>query len=165
MKEDATVDAKNPLKETDWQYDLVMAPLLKQQTTMLLANRLLLFGYVFLICFASVGIIGYTRSQSMGIANAQAFDDIRKLGADRCYQRELMKKQIRKVYVLPTIIGTVLLLVYEGMILSMNDKTFSSADLKVMAMLAASGVIAAVYQYVIYRASVKKVGSFLKLNS
>lgn len=164
MEEDATVDARNPLKETDWQYDPVMTPLLKQQKTMLLANRLLLFGYVFLICFASVGIIGYTRSQSMGIANAQAFEDIRKLGADRRYRRALMKNQIQKVFVLPTMIGTALLLIYEGMILFTNDKTFSSVDMKVMAMLAAAGAAVALYQYIIYRISVKKVGNLLKLN-
>lgn len=165
MEDDATVDAKNPLRETDWQYAPVMEPLLKQQRTMLLANRLLLFGYVFLICFASVGIIGYTRSQGMGIANAQAFEDIKKLGADRHYRRELMKSQINKVFVLPTIIGVVLLLIYEAITLTTNDKSFSVTDMKILAMLAGAGIIAALYQYVIYRVSVKKVGSFLKLNS
>ncbi len=165
MEEDAIVDADNPLKETDWQYDPVMAPLLKQQTIMLLANRLLLFGYVFLICFASVGIIGYTRSQSMGIANEQAFEDIKKLGADRNYRRALMKSQIQKVFVLPTILGVVLLLGYEVMLLSMNDRIFSAADMKITFMLAGTGIMAALYQYIIYRASVKKVGSFLNLNS
>lgn len=165
MEGHAIVDADNPLKETDWQYNPVMAPLLKQQTIMLLANRLLLFGYVFLICFASVAIIGYTRSQSMGIANAQAFEDIKKLGADKHYRWELMKKQIQKVFVLPTIIGVLLLLSYEVMLLSTNDKVFSAADMKVTLMLAGAGIAAALYQYIIYRVSVKKVGSFLKINS
>ena len=165
MEDDATVDAKNPLRETDWQYAPVMEPLLRQQRTMLLANRLLLFGYVFLICFASVGIIGYTRSQGMGIANAQAFEDIKKLGADRHYRRELMKSQIKKIFVLPTILGVVLLLIYEAITLTTNDKNLSVTDMKILAMLAGAGIIAALYQYVIYRASLKKVGSYLKLNS
>lgn len=164
MAGDATVDADNPLKETDWQYDPIMTPLIKQQRIMMLANRMLLFGYVFLICFAAVGIIGYTRSQSMGIANAQAFEDIKKLGANKAYRRELMKELIKKVFVLPTAVGIVLTLLYEGMILVTSDRMFTSEDMQMMLIMAGLSLLAAVYQYVIYRVSVKKVGGLLKVN-
>lgn len=165
MTEGATVDADNPLKETDWQYVPIMTPLLKQQLVMLLANRILLFGYVFLICLGAVGIIGYTRSQSIGIANAQVFEDIKKLGADKVYRKELIKSQIQKVFILPTILGVMLLLFFEGIILTMNDRNFSDGDMNTMIILVGAGIAAALYQYIIYRASIKKVGIFLKLNS
>ena len=155
MMGDAVVDPDNPLKETDWQYDPLMSPLIKQQTIMALANRMLLFGYVFLICFAAVGIIGYTRSQSMGITNAQVFEDIKRLGADRDYRINLMKDQVQKVFVLPTAVGVILLLIYEAMTLYTNDKQFSAGDINLMFILAGLGLAAALYQYVIYRVSVK----------
>ncbi|MCH1981988.1 hypothetical protein MCG98_05355 [Ruminococcus sp. OA3] len=164
MMGEAVVDPENPLKETDWQYDPLMSPLVKQQTIMALANRLLLFGYVFLICFAAVGIIGFTRSQSTGITNAQIFEDIKRLGADRVYRIHLMKHQIQKVFVLPTAVGIVLLLIYEAMMLYTNDKQFSVQDIKLMFILAGLGLTAALYQYLIYRVSVKKVCALLKLN-
>lgn len=164
MMGDAVVDPDNPLKETDWQYDPLMSPLIKQQTIMALANRMLLFGYVFLICFAAVGIIGYTRSQSMGITNAQVFEDIKRLGADRDYRINLMKDQVQKVFVLPTAVGVLLLLIYEAMTLYTNDKQFSAGDINLMFILAGLGLAAALYQYVIYRVSVKKTGTLLKLS-
>lgn len=164
MMGQAIVDADTPLKETDWQYDPIMTPLLKQQIVMLIANRILLFGYIFLICFAAVGIIGYTRSESIGFAKAQTFEDIKKLGADKAYRKELLKNQIKKIFVLPTVIGILLLLLYERMILYINDRNFSEEDIKLMFILAGFGLVAVLYQYIIYKVSVKKVGNLLQVN-
>lgn len=164
MTGDATVDADNPLKETDWQYNPIMTPLITQQRIMMLANRMLLFGYVFLICFAAVGIIGYTRSQSMGLANAQTFEDIKKLGADKAYRRELMINLVQKVFVLPTAVGIVLTLLYEGIILVTSDRRFTSDDMQMMLILAGIGLLVAAYQYLIFRVSLRKVGSLLQVN-
>lgn len=164
MMTGAVVDPENPLRAEDWQYAPLMAPLLKQQTVMLMANRVLLFGYVCLICFAAVGIIGFTRSQSVGLTNAQVFEDIKRLGADQAYRRELMKFQIRKVFVLPTIIGVLLFLIYKGMILYTNNGSFSAEDGGMLCVMAGFGLAAAAYQYLIYNMSVKKVGRLLKLD-
>ena len=63
MEADAVVDPDNPLKETDWQYCPVLTPIINQQAFMLLASRMVLFAYIFVICLAAVGVIGYTRSR------------------------------------------------------------------------------------------------------
>lgn len=89
-------DPEQPDKESDWQYAPDFLPLKNQQTIMLLAVRFMLFSYVFIICMAAVGVIGYTRSQNVGISNAQVFSDIEKLGADKHYLRKLLVKQIKK---------------------------------------------------------------------
>ena len=65
---------------------------------------------------------------------------------------------------LPTAVGVILLLIYEAMTLYTNDKQFSAGDINLMFILAGLGLAAALYQYVIYRVSVKKTGTLLKLS-
>lgn len=113
----AIVDPENPLRATDWQFAPLMTPLTDQQNLMELSTRLLMFAYIFIICITAAGVIGYTRSQNVGLTNQQVFDDIKHLGADLAYRRILMRRQIRKVFVLPTCLGAGLCLLYESLIL------------------------------------------------
>lgn len=163
MCEDAIVNPDVPAKETDWQFVPIMMPLRNQQTILGNAIRFMLFIYVAVICFAAVGIIGYTRSQSVGISNAQVFEDIKKLGADKRYRRELMKKQIGKIYVLPTCVGAAVTVIYQFIILWGNDGAILPHEVKTMVLAVGAAVLVMLYQYVMYRKSVKQVGEMLKL--
>lgn len=71
----------------------------------------------------------------------------------------LNEKQIAKVR--NDKLGFVL---YESIILITSDRKFSSEDMQMMLILAGLGLLAAMYQYMIYRLSLKKVGSLLQLN-
>lgn len=159
----AAVDPENPLKAADWQFAPHLVPLLDQQMLMALAARLLTFSYIFIICIAAAGVIGYTRSQSVGLTNRQVFEDIRRLGADRQYRRTLMRRQLRKVFVLPTILGTGVCLLYEVLILWNNDGQISAGEIRSLLIIALIAAAAAVYQFTIYRLSVRKTGKLLKL--
>lgn len=160
----AIVDPEVPAKETDWQFDPIMMPLKNQQTILGSAIRFMLFIYVSVICFAAVGIIGYTRSQSVGISSAQVFEDIEKLGADQDYRRRLMKKQIEKIYVLPTFTGVFVALLYQFMILWGNDGALRSPEVKTLILAVGAAALVMGYQYVMYRKSVKQAGKILKLD-
>ncbi len=159
----AAVDPENPLKAADWQFAPHLVPLLDQQMLMALAARLLTFSYIFIICIAAAGVIGYTRSQSVGLTNRQVFEDIRRLGADRQYRRTLMRRQLRKIFVLPTILGTGVCLLYEVLILWNNDGQISAGEIRSLLIIALIAAAAAVYQFTIYRLSVRKTGKLLKL--
>ena len=159
----ASVDPENPLKATDWQFAPQLVPLLDQQMLMALAARLLTFSYIFIICIAAVGVIGYTRSQSVGLTNRQVFEDIRRLGADRQYRRTLMRRQLRKVFVLPTILGAGVCLLYETLILWNNDGQISAGEIRSLLIITLIAAATAVYQFTIYRLSVRKTGKLLKL--
>lgn len=159
----AVVDPENPLKAADWQFAPQLVPLLDQQMIMALAARLLTFSYIFIICIAAVGVIGYTRSQSVGLTNQQVFEDIRRLGADRQYRRALMRRQLRKVFVLPTILGAGLCLLYELLMHWNNDGLISAGEIKSMLIITVIAAVIAVYQYAVYRLSVRKTGRLLKL--
>ena len=159
----AVVDPENPLKAADWQFAPQLLPLLDQQMIMALAARLLTFSYIFIICIAAVGVIGYTRRQSVGLTNQQVFEDIRRLRADRQYRRALMRRQLRKVFVLPTILGAGLCLLYELLMRWNNDRQISAGEIKSMLIITVIAAVIAVYQYAVYRLSVRKTGQLLKL--
>lgn len=163
MCDPATVDPEVPAKETDWQFKPLLMPLRNQQTILGNAIRFMLFIYVAVICFAAVGIIGYTRSQSVGISNAQVFEDIKKLGADKDYRRVLMKKQIGKIYVLPTFTGTSVAVIYQFIILWGNDGVIQAYEVKTLVLAVSMAALVMLYQYIMYRKSVNQVGVMLKL--
>ena len=140
-----------------------MTPLTDQQNLMELSTRLLMFAYIFIICIAAAGVIGYTRSQNVGLTNQQVFEDIKRLGADLGYRRILMRRQIRKVFVLPTILGVGLCLLYEILVMWNNDRYLASGEIRALLALAAVAAVVILYQYVIYRMSVRKTGKLLKL--
>ena len=75
-----------------------------------------------------------------------------------------MKKQISKVYVLSTIIGIVVAMGYQYMILWGNDKVFLDYERKIMVIALVTSVLAAIYQYMMYRKSLKTVRSTLGLD-
>ena len=159
----AVVDPENPLKATDWQFSPLMVPILDLQLLMELSTRLLMFSYIFIICIAAVGVIGYTRSQSVGLTNLQIFEDIRRLGANRHYRMVLMRRQLRKVFVLPTILGAGLCLLYQMLMLWNNDRQINSAEIKSLLIIAAIAAVTGIHQYAVYRLSAGKTRKLLKI--
>lgn len=157
----AVVDLEEPAKETDWWYIPLLVPLISQQTILGSAIRLMLFIYVAAICAAAVGIIGYSRSQSVGESSRQVFEDIKRLGADEAYRLWILKKQIQKVYVLPTVLGIGLTIVYTMVILISNDGVLKSGEVMVAALTVVIGLGIALFQYVMYRKSLKTVKKLL----
>lgn len=159
----AIFDPDSPLKETDWKYTPMMIPLKSQQCIMIFAVRFIIFFYIFVICMAAVGIISFTRSQSVGISNALVFNDLEKLGADQAYLRKLLKKQIQKVFVLPTGLGICLITGFQILIMCMNDGVLQSYEIQVVIAAVVLSVLTVLYQLGIYRFSLEKVRKMLGL--
>lgn len=153
----ARVDPEVPAKEQDWWYTPVLVPLINQQTILGMAIRLMLFIYVAVICIAAAGIIGYSRSQSVANSSRQMFEDLKRLGADREYRRWLLKKQIAKVYVLPTILGVGIAIVYIIMILFINDGVLKSGEISVALYGVVLGGVIAGFQYLMYKKAFRAV--------
>ncbi|BCN29105.1 FtsX-like permease family protein [Anaeromicropila herbilytica] len=159
----ATYDPENPAMESDWKYEPNFQ-ILKQEYGMLTyAVYLLLFLYVSVICLAAVGIISYARSQSVGLSSRQVFSDLEKLGANHSYLTKLLKKQIQKVYVLPTVLGSFVILVFEIMLLKLNDGVITKGEIYLIPVLMLVVGIVMLYQFGIYCYSTKKVKKILGL--
>ena len=161
---DAVFDPYNSMRETDWKYKPIFVQLDTANLTMTYAVYLLIFIYVSIICLAAVGIIVYTRSNSIGDRNRQVFIDLEKLGAEHAYLRRVLKKQIQKMYVLPTIVSCILIVAYESLIRWQNDSIMDSGDVKIIMVAVMLSLVVALYQYIMYCFSLKSTEKMLGIN-
>ncbi|MCP1102993.1 hypothetical protein [Aequitasia blattaphilus] len=159
----AVYNPDNSAMDVDWKYEPVLISLMQGNLALRFAIFYLLFLYVAVICLAAVGIISYTRSQSVGITNQQVFMDIRKLGADNQYLKKLLGKMIRKVYVLPTIVGITIMTLFQFLIFYMNDRIITTGEVRQIPLFIGIAVMIALYQMIIYRLSMKTVSRMMGL--
>lgn len=111
--------------EIDWKYAPVFVPIQEKSFVQSYATLLLIFIFVAIVCLVSAGVIGYTRSITVAIKSKSVLMDVKKLGADRTYLNRVLKEQVKKVYVLPTIVAVVLMFVYYTLTLWQNDGTIT----------------------------------------
>ncbi len=124
-----------------------------------------LFVFAAILCFASVAVILYTRSQTLMLTDAWVYEDLHKLGASTAYLRKTVKGQVKRVFVAPLVIGTVLIVSFYTMILMGNggDGVIDAAELTgFSACMVLVAAMSAVF-YGLYRAAVKKAWETLKL--
>lgn len=73
----------------------------------------------------------------------------------------LLKEQVTKVYVLPTIVAAVLMFVYYTLTLWQNDGTITLNEYPMIAVNVLTCLAVCIYQYVLYRYSLKKAGKVI----
>lgn len=162
---EAMFDPDNAAGSTDWRYQPNFVYLLKANHLLSISIFLLLFSYVAVICLSAVGIISLTRSQSVAMSNRQVFGDLEKLGANRKYLRKLLHVQVKKVFVLPTVVGCAGMLGFELLILYMNDGRYQEKEFIGFATMTGVTLMVVLYQYVMYRISLKAQGRCCSYNS
>ena len=116
----------------------------------------MLFVYVAVICLAAVAIISYTRCMTVAVKNKQVFEDVRKLGGNNDYIKKILADQLRRVYTLPTILGSLLMLLWYPLMLWQNDGRFTQAEVRIVFVEAALCAVIALFQYVVYRISMRQ---------
>lgn len=147
--------------EIDWKYAPVFVPIQEKSFVQSYATLLLIFIFVAIVCLVSAGVIGYTRSITVAIKSKSVLMDVKKLGADRTYLNRVLKEQVRKVYVLPTIVAVVLMFVYYTLTLWQNDGTITLNEYPMIAVNVLTCLAVCIYQYVLYRYSLKKAGKVI----
>lgn len=151
------LSADNPELRDNWKYYPTIKTIMKQTFLRDMAVYFLLFIYVAIICLAAVGIIGYTRSITIGINNKQLFDDLTKLGANKRYVRKTINSQLIKIFVFPMVIGAIVMLLYTLLIFWGNDRILTSGELKSYGIDVGLVGVVGIYLYIIYRASLRKL--------
>jgi len=79
--------------------------------------------------------------------------------------RRLLKKQIQKIFVLPTAVGCGIITAFEALIRWQNDGRFNANDWKVMIITVLGGLAVVIYQYAIYRLSMKATTKMLDIQA
>ena len=147
--------------EIDWKYAPLFVPIQEKSFVQSYATLLLIFIFVAIVCLVSAGVIGYTRSITVAIKSKSVLMDVKKLGADRTYLNRVLKEQVKKVYVLPTIVAVVLMFVYYTLTLWQNDGTITLNEYPMIAVNVLTCLAVCIYQYVLYRYSLKKAGKVI----
>ena len=156
-------DGKRPALEADWLYKPSIVPMEKENSIMRRAIFLLLFAYIAVICLAAESIILYTRSQNVAMKNSQIFKDLEKLGANKKYLRRLLKSQLAKTFVLPTIMGCLLMFLYELLLLWQNDGILTTGEIKVAGLMLTVIALIGLYQFALYKISMKNAAGVLEI--
>lgn len=116
----------------------------------------MLFIYVSMICLAAVAIISYTRSMTVAVKNKQIFEDVRKLGGNNDYRKKILSDQLRRVYLLPTVMGCFIMLFWYPLMMWQNDGRITQAEIKIVFVEFVLCVIIVLYQYMVYKVSMKQ---------
>ncbi len=137
-----SLSADNNMLLSDWKYAPQFHILTVQDRMQLISVYVMLSVYIFIISMAAVSVMSYVRSISVAADNRPLFESLSKLGADRAYQRMVLKKQLAKIFQYPGMTGCTLGFLFSAVMDYFNDGKLSRTELQALAVLA--GIIAAV---------------------
>lgn len=146
-----------------WKYYPIIKPIVRteyQQSTM---AYFLVFIYAGLICMIAVAIIENTRTKMLAINNRKYFHDLNKLGAGKEYLQKCFNDQVKRIYILPSCMGSLLILLFTLIILRGNDNKFSGLDFQILAIDFFIVILMAILQYVIFKVSMLQAKKILHL--
>ena len=147
----------------DWKYYPAMKVLVKNTFFQSVAVFFLVFIFVAIICLAAVGVISYTRSITIGLSNQQLFEDLRRLGANNHYIRKCVVSQLNKLFILPTVLASILIYGFTLLMFSTNDGQFTSNEMNALMMDSVLLILVILYQVIIYGVSFRKIKGILKI--
>ena len=143
----------------DWQYMPEFRILDKMDFVKTLAVFLILFVFIAVVCFSAVFVIAYTRCMTIALTSAKVYDDLRRLGASNAYLRRSVRGQVKRVFLVPALVGTGLIYAFYVMIMYFNGSPAGITHSEAAGLLAALAVIAAVSAllYGVYRLTLAQV--------
>lgn len=141
----------------DWKYYPYITVYIEKTFLKSAIVYFLLFSYIAFICIVAVGIIAYTRAITIGMNCNELFMSLHKLGANNVYILNCIKKQLSKIFLLPTVIGSLLMLLFKLAMIFGNDRYLSGSEIREFGTDIIIVCLLAVYMYIMYLFSVKKV--------
>lgn len=142
----------------NWKYYPMFKPLDRQDTFKNMAVFIMLFTYIAIICLAATAIIAYTRAVTIGLDNKQLFSDIKKLGAKNEYIEKNIKKQLAKIFIYPTIIGsTFTYMMYLTVFYGNSGGNISQGEFLGLGVGLVIILIVILFMFIIYKFSLEKV--------
>ena len=89
---------------------------------------IMMFVYITIICYAAVGVIAYTRSVTIAINNQMLFADLKKLGANDKYVAKTVRTQLKKIFIIPTLLGSFAMMFLFTFILYSNSGSITYGE-------------------------------------
>lgn len=136
-----------------WKYYPIIKPIVKTQYLQSTMAFFMVFIYAGLICMVAVAIIENTRTKILAINNKKYFTDLNKLGAKKIYLQKCFENQVKKIYVIPSVIGSLLIILFNIIILRGNDNKFSILDFRILLVDFSIVILMSIIQYIIFKVS------------
>lgn len=142
---------------SDWKYYPNFIILNQQDLLKNSSVFIMLFIYIAVICFAATAVITYTRAITIGLDNKKLFMDLKKLGANNKYVESTIKKQLAKVFIYPTVVGSLIIYMLYILIFVGNSGEISSSEIFGLSLNLGIIFATALFMYGVYRFSLMKV--------
>ncbi len=149
---------------TNWKYMPSFSIMEQNDFVKTYAVYLVLFLLIAIICFVAVIVIVSIRSYTIALANKGVYSDLRQLGATNRFLLYSLRGQIRKVFFLPILIGTVVIIGYYTMILFMNSGGFELYELFGLLINFVVTLIMSVVFYIVYQIALRKACQMLEVS-
>lgn len=152
-----TLYPEQPERDFDWKYAPYFKILEQKISFVRHAVFFLLFLYVAIICLAAAVIIAYTRGLTLGQSERLVFRDLSQLGANTAFLRGCLSSQLRRLFLLPSVIGILSAYLFDFFVMFTNDGHIASAEAMALAIngsicLTAALLLAAAYGYSVKKA-------------
>lgn len=137
----------------NWKYAPYFPVITEQDYMQLICIYIMLCLYIFIITLSTVAIINYVRSISIAQNNITLFQNLNKLGADKASRKEILKKQLSKIFKIPAILGCSLGLFFTAGICWTNDGRFTTDEINTVMIMTGLCVLISLFLYIVYRVS------------
>ena len=141
----------NPRLIQEWKYAPFSKVLLQAEAMEMVAVFVLLSIYVSAISLTAAGMMSYVRSITIAMDNRQLFEDLKKLGADRAYVKQVIRVQLRRIFAYPVAAGGAISGGFSLLLTYFNDMSLQVFEVKmlmaeILLMAAIVGVMYGVYR-------------------
>lgn len=135
----------------DWKYAPDFVIINQQNHLQLVCVYVMLCLYIFIITLSAVAVMNYVRSISIAENNKELFHNLEKLGANTAYRRNILKKQLARIFQYPSVLGCAIGFLFSVGMSFINDRRLTGNELTTLALMFGICAFILALQYVIYR--------------
>lgn len=149
---------------SDWKYAPRLTVQMRQEHMQQISVYVMLCLYIFIIMLATITIMSYVRSITVATDNKALFESLTKLGASPAYNKNILKKQLRKIFQYPAIIGCAIAWLYALFMSIFNDRSLSYSELLNLGYLGLLILLIWGVLYAVYRRALRKSQQILGIS-
>lgn len=146
----------NSLLLSDWKYAPGFVVVTNEMFLQIVCVYVMLCLYIVIITLAAAAIMSYVRSISIASDNRTLFENLSKLGAGYAYQRNILAKQLIKIFQYPAALGCLTGFLFSAVMSWFNDGRYIASELKTLAFLLGFSLFVILFLYIVYRSALQK---------
>ena len=140
----------------DWKYAPAFVVVTNEMFMQTFCVYIMLCLYIAIITLTAAAIMSYVRSISIASDNRTLFENLSKLGAGKAYQRNILAKQLVKIFQYPAVLGCLVGFLFSAAMSWFNDGRYVTTELKTLALLLGFALFIIMILYIVYRSALYK---------